>query len=160
SDLSDELKTVVRNEGIGACAFVPLCEGGRLTGKFMAYYDRPHAFSQDEIDVALAIARHLSFGVEQVRAERAAPQLASIVGSSDDAIVSKDLNGIITSWNDGARRLFGYTAAEAIGQPVTMLIPDDRIDEEPGIIGRIRAGERIHHYETIRQRKDGSMVDI
>src|SRR5262249_18509751 len=78
SDLSDELKTVVHNEGIGAAAFIPLCEGGRLTGKFMAYYDRPHVFSQDEIDVALAIARHLSFGVEQVRAERAAPQLASI----------------------------------------------------------------------------------
>ncbi len=160
SDLADDLKTTVRNEGIGAVAFVPLCEGGRLTGKFMAYYDRSHAFSPDEIDVALALARHLSFGIEQMRAARAAPQLASIVESSDDAIVSKNLDGIITSWNEGARRLFGYTAAEAIGQPVTMLIPDDRIDEEPGILARIRAGEPIHHYETVRRRKDGSMVDI
>jgi PAS domain S-box-containing protein len=160
SELADDLKVTVRQEGIGAVAFVPLCDGGRLIGKFMAYYDSPHVFSSDEIEVALAIARHLSFGVEQVRTERAAPQLASIVESSDDAIVSKNLDGIITSWNNGAQRLFGYTAAEAIGQPVTMLIPEDRIDEEPGILGRIRAGERIHHYETVRRRKDGSMVDI
>ena len=86
--------------------------------------------------------------------------LASIIESSDDAILSKDLNGIITSWNKGAERLFGYTAEEAVGKSVTMLIPADRQDEEPTILDRIRRGERTDHYETIRQRKDGSLIDI
>jgi PAS domain S-box-containing protein len=158
-DIAIDLKTVIRDEGIGAVAFIPLYDG-RLTGKFMAYYDRPHEFTSDEIEAALAIARHLGFGIEQVRAARAAPQLASIVASSDDAIISKDMNGIITTWNDGAERLFGYTAAEAIGRPVTILFPQDRFDEEPGILARIRAGERIHHYETVRRRKDGTLLDI
>ena len=80
--------------------------------------------------------------------------------SSDDAIISKNLDGIITSWNSGAERLFGYTAEEAIGKPMTILIPPDRINEEPGIIARIRRGERIEHYETVRRRKDGSPIDI
>jgi PAS domain S-box-containing protein len=93
-------------------------------------------------------------------AEEYAQRLASIVESSDDAIVSKDLNGIITSWNRGAERLFGYTADEVIGKPVMILIPPDRQNEEPEILARIRRGERIDHYETIRRRKDGSLVDI
>jgi PAS domain S-box-containing protein len=74
--------------------------------------------------------------------------------------VSKNLDGIITSWNRGAERVFGYTAQEAVGQPVTMLMPPERADEEPGILARIRRGEKIDHYETIRQRKDGRFVDI
>jgi PAS domain S-box-containing protein len=92
--------------------------------------------------------------------ELAARQLASIVESSDDAIVSKDLNGIIRTWNDGAERLFGYRADEMVGKPVTILIPPERINEEPGILARIRRGERVDHYETIRRRKDGSLVEI
>ena len=93
-------------------------------------------------------------------ADETAQRYAAIVESSDDAILAKDLDGTIITWNRGAERLFGYTAAEAIGKPVAMLIPADRPDEEPNIIGRIRRGERIDHYETIRQRKDGSLVDI
>jgi PAS domain S-box-containing protein len=89
-----------------------------------------------------------------------AQRMAAIVESSDDAIISKNLDGVILSWNQGAQRLFGYTAAEAIGQPVTMLIPPDRQDEEPGILDRIRRGERIDHYETVRRRKDGGLIDI
>jgi PAS domain S-box-containing protein len=92
--------------------------------------------------------------------ERAARHLAAIVESSEDAILAKDLNGIITSWNQGAQRLFGYTAEEIIGKPVTVLIPAERQDEEPAILARLRRGERIDHYETIRQRKDGSRIDI
>jgi PAS domain S-box-containing protein len=93
-------------------------------------------------------------------AERASRRLAAIVESSEDAIVTKDLNGIITSWNQGAERLFGYAPAEIIGKPVTTLIPPDHIDEEPDIIGRIRRGQRVDHYETVRERKDGSLVEI
>jgi PAS domain S-box-containing protein len=86
--------------------------------------------------------------------------LAAIVESSDDAIVSKTLQGIITSWNRGAERLFGYTSEEAIGQPVTILIPDDRQDEEVMILSRLRKGERVEHYETVRVAKDGRLVDV
>jgi PAS domain S-box-containing protein len=86
--------------------------------------------------------------------------LAAIVEFSEDAVLTKDLNGFITSWNDGARRLFGYDADEVIGKSVTVLIPAERHDEEPTILDRIRRGERIDHYETIRRRKDGSIVDI
>jgi PAS domain S-box-containing protein len=97
---------------------------------------------------------------ERKRAEVYAQRLASIVEFSDDAIVSKDLNGVIVSWNSGAERLFGYTAEEVIGQPVTILIPPDRLDEEPGILACIGRGEHIDHFETIRRRKDGSSVEI
>lgn len=86
--------------------------------------------------------------------------LASLVNSSNDAILSKDLNGTITSWNKGAERIFGYTAEEAIGKPVTLLFPDEYLDEEPGILQRILRGERVEHYETVRQRKDGAYVDV
>ena len=86
--------------------------------------------------------------------------LAAIVSSSDDAIVSKTLDGIITSWNRGAERLFGYTAAEAIGQPVLLIIPDDRKEEEKMILTRLRRGERIDHFETVRKTKDGRLIDI
>ena len=86
--------------------------------------------------------------------------IAAIVESSEDAVVTKDLNGVITSWNHGATRLFGYAAEEVIGKPITILIPAERHDEEPSILARIRRGERIDHYETVRQRKDGSTVDI
>jgi PAS domain S-box-containing protein len=84
--------------------------------------------------------------------------LALIVQSSDDAIVSKNLDGIITSWNKGAERVFGYTAEEAVGQPITIVIPQDRQDEERTILTRIRRGERVEHFETIRQRKHGSLI--
>jgi PAS domain S-box-containing protein len=85
---------------------------------------------------------------------------ASIVESSHDAIVSKDLNGIISSWNKGAERIFGFTSTEAIGQPITIVIPDDRLFEEIEILTRIRRGERIEHFETIRRRKDGTLFPI
>jgi PAS domain S-box-containing protein len=97
---------------------------------------------------------------ERKLAEAVTARMAAIVESSDDAIISKDLNGIIVSWNEGAERLFGYTAAEVIGKPVTILIPPGRADEEPYILEHIRRGEKVDHYETVRRRKDGSEVDI
>jgi PAS domain S-box-containing protein len=97
---------------------------------------------------------------EQKRAEEAASRLVSIVESSADAILSRDLNGIINSWNDGASRLYGYSAEEIIGQPVTVLIPADRLDEEPAIMERIGRGERVQHFETVRRHKDGGLVEI
>jgi two-component system sensor histidine kinase UhpB len=87
-------------------------------------------------------------------------RLAAIVDSSDDAIVSKTLEGIITSWNRGAERLFGYTAAEAVGQHIFLIIPEDRKAEEIDVLARLRQGEKIDHFETIRRAKDGRQVNI
>jgi PAS domain S-box-containing protein len=84
----------------------------------------------------------------------------AIIESSEDAILSKDLRGVILSWNRGAERLFGFSSEEAVGRPVTIIIPLDRRDEEPAILEKIHRGERIEHFETVRQRKDGSFVDI
>jgi PAS domain S-box-containing protein len=89
-----------------------------------------------------------------------AEMLAAIVSSSDDAIVSKDLDGFITTWNKGAERIFGYTAEEAVGQHITLIIAADRRDEEADILARLRRGERVDHFQTVRRRKDGTLVDI
>src|ERR1041384_7592676 len=86
--------------------------------------------------------------------------LAALNESADDAIISKTLDGIITSWNEGARRIFGYEAEEVVGKSVTILIPEGHLDEEPTILARLRAGQRIEHYETVRVRKDGRLIDI
>jgi PAS domain S-box-containing protein len=89
-----------------------------------------------------------------------ATRLAAIVESSDDAIVSKDLNGIVQTWNPGAERMLGYTAEEMIGRSIRQIIPPDRQGEEDEVLSRIRRGESIDHYETVRMRKDGSLVEV
>jgi PAS domain S-box-containing protein len=112
------------------------------------------------------VARHKIYTViirditERRRAEAAGILLAAIVESSGDAIVGKDLNGIVTSWNAGAEGIFGYSAAEMVGQSITRIIPPDRLDEEVETLARIRRGERIEHFETVRRRKDGGLIDI
>ena len=121
------------------------------------------------------IDRHLDLRTQPLRAsdgrleapnkpglegDRAFLHYSAIIESSEDAILSKDLDGVILSWNHGAERLFGYAAEEAIGKPVTIIIPPDRREEEPAILDKIRRGERIDHFETVRQRKDGSLIDI
>jgi PAS domain S-box-containing protein len=112
----------------------------------------------DGTTVDLAIILDIT---ERRHAERDALLLSAIVDSSDDAIISKNLDGIITSWNKSAERLFGYTAAEAIGQSVAaLLIPEDRHEEESDILARLRRGERVDHFETVRRRKDGALLDI
>jgi PAS domain S-box-containing protein len=147
---------------------------GEVHGGLFFGHDKPCVFTRDSEEIAGAIAAHAAVAIDNARllqarqseveqlrqAEQAAQRLAAIVESSDDAILTKDLNGTITSWNQGAERLFGYTDEEVIGKPVTILMPADRHDEEPAILARIQRGERIHHYETIRQRKDGSFVEI
>src|SRR3954468_8315716 len=86
--------------------------------------------------------------------------LAALVENSADAIIPKNLDGIITFWNRGAERIFGYAADEIIGRPVTILIAPERESEEPAILERLRRGERIDHFETVRRRKDGNLTDI
>ena len=99
-------------------------------------------------------------GHRQLLQYRASRRLAAIVESSDDAIVSKDLNGIVTSWNRSAERLFGYSAAEMIGQSIRVIIPPDKQGEEDVVLAKVRKGEKIDHFETVRMRKDGTLLDI
>ena len=113
--------------------------------------------AQGKIVGAVLIFRDIT---ERRRTEKQQALLAAIIESSDDAIVGKNLDGIITSWNEGAQRIFGYTAEEVIGQPITRLIPDDRQDEEPQIIEKLKRGERIDHFESVRIRKDGRLIDV
>ncbi|MDB6039461.1 MAG: domain S-box protein, partial [Verrucomicrobiales bacterium] len=113
--------------------------------------------AQGQIIGASKIARDVTV---QKATTRASHLLASIVDSSDDAIISKRLDGIVTSWNKAAEKMFGYTAEEMIGNPVTRLFPDDRLEEEPKIVGRLANGERVEHFETIRKTKDGRHLDV
>jgi PAS domain S-box-containing protein len=92
--------------------------------------------------------------------DRAALRLAAIVDSSEDAIVSKDLNGVVQTWNGAAERMFGYTASEIVGRPISLIIPRERLSEEDEVLARVRSGRSIDHFETVRQRKDGSLVEI
>ena len=110
-----------------------------------------------EIVGASKIARDIT---EQKRIERTARHFAAIVESSDDAIVSKDLNSLVTSWNRAAQQMFGYSADEMIGQSIRRLIPDDRQGEEDDVMARIRSGLRVEHYETLRRRQNGTLIPV
>jgi PAS domain S-box-containing protein len=112
---------------------------------------------EGRIRMAVNIMRDMT---EQRRAQQQQARLASIVESSEDAIISKTLEGMITSWNRGAQRIYGYSPEEAVGQPISMLVPSERPDEIPGILEKLKRGEKIEHYETIRVRKDGRRLDI
>ncbi|MBZ3695523.1 MULTISPECIES: PAS domain S-box protein [Phyllobacterium] len=147
---------------------------GEVHGGLFFGHDRPDIFTPEVETIVAAIAAQAAVAIDNARlllsarlelserrnSEQAAQRLAAIVESSDDAILTKTLDGIITSWNRGAEKLFGYTEVEAVGMNVTTLIPEEMVDEEPSILRRLRNGERIDHYETIRKRKDGSFVDI
>ncbi|HTU99794.1 MAG TPA: PAS domain S-box protein [Luteitalea sp.] len=106
---------------------------------------------------AAAVIRSISGRERHEQAER---RLSAIVASSDDAIVSKDLDGTVTSWNRAAERIFGYTAADMVGQSIRRIIPADRQNEEDVVLAQVRAGKQVSHFETVRQRKDGTLVDV
>jgi len=175
--LNDAALSVFRSafaaECIGALTFVPLVGHSGVIGKFMLYSTDPWVPSLEELQLAEIIAAQIAFAVERTtaylsvttseqqvrRALADAYRLAAIVDSTDDAIVGKDLNGIVTSWNGAAERMFGYTAAEAIGRSITLIIPAERLSEEDLVLSHVRAGEPVS-METVRQRKDGSTLDI
>jgi len=157
-----------RKSGIRAVQTTPLMSrSGELLGMISTHWREPYLPREDAFLPLDVLARQAADLIDRARVETALREsenrsrwLASIVESSDDAIISKTLDGIIASWNNGAERIFGYTAEEVIGKSITILIPAERRDEEPAILERIRLGERTEHYETVRQRKDGTLIDI
>jgi PAS domain S-box-containing protein len=159
---------VARQVGLRAMHSTPLISrSGWLLGMISTHWQKPHSPAEHELRALDVLARQAADLIERVQVETTLRQseqrlrwIGSVVESSDDAIISKNLDGIITSWNRGAELLFSYTAEEAIGQPVTIIIPQDRLDEEREILARIGRGERINHFETVRQRKHGGLVSI
>jgi PAS domain S-box-containing protein len=121
-------------------------ESGRIVGAINAFHDTSACITAN--------------AAERTHEEGERNRLAAIVESSDDAIISIDMEGIITSWNRGAERLYGYGAAEVVGRPVAVLIPEDHIDDSPAIMQRLRRGERVEHYETVRLARDGRRIDV
>ena len=157
---SEDLETY-RQTGIRAVQSTPLVSrAGRLLGMISTHWRNPHQPSERDLRLLDVLARQAADLIERKQAELTDQRLAAIVDSSHDAIVSKDLNGLITTWNRGAERLFGYAASEMIGRSITTLIPPDRHHEEVRILDRIRRGERVDPYETVRKRRDGSLVDV
>jgi PAS domain S-box-containing protein len=169
--------------------FTPISMGGQPVGTvWVVTHDGQHPFDAEDRRVLEDLATFAAFSYEVLtstgtseqrarklqqheeelqrrRAELATAEelrarLAAIVESSDDAIISKDLQGVVTSWNGGAERLFGYTAAEAIGRPITIIIPADRLHEEQTILERLKRGEPIEHFETTRVRKGGTTIEV
>jgi PAS domain S-box-containing protein len=147
---------------------------GKWLGGLFYGHSEPRIFSEESEQTLIALSAQAAVAIEnanlhaalqrEVQALRQANistgRLAAIVEASDDAIISKTLSGVITTWNEGARRIFGYEGHEVIGQPVTILFPDGHINEEAAIIARITRGERVDHYETQRKHKDGSLIDL
>jgi PAS domain S-box-containing protein len=152
-----ELITRLRNEGHWSGELRHICRDGRE----VIVESRQQLLSDGTvIEVNRDVTERKQIEADLRESEQRLRWLASIVQSSDDAIVSKSLDGIITSWNSGAERVFGYSAGEAIGRPITIVIPEDRQSEERDILTRIRRGERIDHFETVRQRKHGSLIVV
>jgi PAS domain S-box-containing protein len=152
-----EVSARLRNDGYWSGELRHVCKDGRevfVDSRMQLLGDETVLEANRDITERRQIEAALRENEERLR------WLASIVDSSDDAIVSKNLDGVVTSWNRGAERVFGYAAEEAIGQPITIVIPKDRQDEERTILTRIRRGERIDHFETVRQRKDGSLIVV
>ncbi|MEE3715225.1 PAS domain S-box protein [Tumidithrix elongata RA019] len=140
---------------------VPLTTPDSYTlGTLCAIDRQPKTLTTTQIEQLESLSRLVMSQLELRRSQDASQLFVSIVESSDDAIMTKTLDGTITSWNSAAEKIFGYTAREAIGQPMAMLIPPDRKEEEPQILAKIARGERIEHFETERVRKDGKRINI
>jgi len=147
--------------GLRACWSTPIRSSeGRVLGTFAIYFRQPRARTPYERSIIEHVTHLASIAIEREQAEEAQLRLAAIVASSDDAIISKTLEGIITSWNAGAERIFGYTVEEAVGRPINMLVPPDRQGEESLILDKLRRGESVEHFETVRIMKDGRQIHV
>ncbi len=133
------------------------CEVRDKTGHWYSFRVRPYRTVDNKIDGVVVVLVDVD---SMKRAEEVTSHLGAIVRSSDDAIISITLDGVITSWNKGAERLFAYLAEEVVGSRIAILMPPDRVNEESDILSRVRQGETVTHYETVRRRKDGSLLDI
>jgi PAS domain S-box-containing protein len=161
-------RQILRELGLSSYMVVPLVVRGRTLGVIIfAMAESRRRYEQTDLEVAEDLARRAAVAIDNARLYEEAQKvsevrarLAAIVESSDDAIISKTLDGIITSWNLGAQKIYGYSAEEVIGKPIDILVPPEYPNEIPQILERLRRGEAINHYETVRVTKDGRRLDI
>lgn len=160
-------ETMYRRIGVRSFIAAPLLKEGRLMSILSVNMLVPRTWKEEEVELVEEVAERTWLAVENARLFQAVQlsveynnRLAAIVASSDDAIVSKDLNGIVTSWNAAAERIYGYSAAEIVGKSKALVIPPDLPNELSSILNKIRAGERIEHYDTMRRRKDGTLIQL
>ena len=155
-------RDALAREGIGSLLRVPLQSSRGVFGEFLLFSNEPHDWTSDEMALAQQMADYLNSVLEwrRAQAESSDEHLAAVVENSFDAIITKDLNGIITSWNQAAEDLLGYTAAEAVGQSVSMITPEGRVAEMRMIVDRISQGEHVKNHETQRKTKDGKLIDV
>jgi PAS domain S-box-containing protein len=139
---------------------IPFYVEGEAVGTIWVVSHDWHRFEAEDLRLMADLGAFTAAAYQTWLSVNAIQRVAAIVDSSDDAIISKDLNGVITTWNKGAERTFGYGAEEVIGKPITILIPPAHQNEEHEILERIRSGQRIEHYETVRRRKNGSLIDV
>ena len=162
--LNTAYRTGVPYVAAGAKAVLNRAASGQEEEAYFNFVYQPVRNLEGKVDGILVHAVEVTSQVteekEREKRERASGLLAAIVDSSDDAIISKTLDGIISSWNNGAERLFGYTRDEAVGRHITLIVPKDRWGEEAEIIERLKRGQRIDHFETLRRRKDGSLIAL
>lgn len=133
---------------------------GQLLGMFSTHYPTPHRPTDRELRMLDILARQAADLIERDIAEQSLRQLGSILQTTDDAVIGVDLNERITAWNGSAEKVLGYSASETIGRPVAILVPSERHEAEREYLQRVRAGEHVDHYETVRRRKDGTLVDV
>ena len=146
---------------IDEALLMPFYINGKAVGTiWVIAHNENCRFEAENLRVMTSLSAFTAAAYQTLLSMNASQRIAAIVESSDDAIISKDLNGTITTWNKGAERIFGYVAEEVIGNSITILIPAERHHEEDAIIERIRCGQRVEHYETVRKRKNGSLIDI
>lgn len=153
--------------GIKAAAAFPIRLNNEVVGVLAVHSGEKDFFQDKEVALLTEAATDVSFALdnfereaERLKAAESLTRLGLIVNSTDDGVIGKTLDGIITSWNPGAERIFGYTADEAIGNPITIIFPEDRLDEEKDILARIKRGESVQQFETIRVRKDGTQIHV
>ncbi|NJO91944.1 MAG: PAS domain S-box protein, partial [Chloroflexia bacterium] len=153
--------------GYRSSAAFPLSTFHKVVGTINFYSDEINFFQEEDVQLLDELAKDISFALEfiEIDAKRSEneellKQLAAIVESSDDAIIGKNLEGIITSWNKGAIEIYGYTESEMIGNSVSVLIPSDKADELSIILAKIKNGEHTEHFETVRQKKDGQLIHV
>lgn len=159
---NDEHFEFIRQLRFRAGMIVPMRGHGAILGaiSFATTEDSGRDYVEADLQTAQELAHRAALAIENARLFRAEQHLAAIITSSEDGIVSKDLNGIVTSWNKAAERIYGWPASEIIGKSKALVIPPDLPNELPGILNRIKAGERIEHYDTSRIRKDGRRIDV
>jgi PAS domain S-box-containing protein len=147
-------------DGLHGAIGLPVASGREFVGVIELFSRETRPPDEELLRMLTAIGRQVGDFLRRTKTERELLEFATIVESADDAIIGKTLDGVITSWNPGAERLYRYSANEVIGQPISILIPDDLEDELPGLLERVARGETIDHHDTVRRRKDGTEVQV